>query len=67
MFGTQDALNGETVIPHNANLLVIRNDHIVDDWNNINLMIGGQPEDAIQSSDIPMNNVSCPGCWSPCY
>ncbi|KAL7431279.1 hypothetical protein ACHAXH_005279, partial [Discostella pseudostelligera] len=49
--------NDGSVIPDNANLIVIRNDHIVDDWNTINLMIGGFPEDAIQSEDIPMNNA----------
>jgi hypothetical protein len=53
----QDNGGGSSVIPDNANLIVIRNDHIVDDWNTINLMIGGFPEDAIQSEDIPMNNV----------
>lgn len=53
----EDNGGGSSVIPDNANLIVIRNDHIVDDWNTINLMIGGFPEDAIQSEDIPMNNV----------
>jgi hypothetical protein len=56
--GDGDAVDNDgSVIPDNANLIVIRNDHIVDDWNTINLMIGGFPEDAIQSEDIPMNNV----------
>ena len=59
VFKTENNVDGTTttVIPENANLLVIRNDHIVDDWNVINVMIGGEP-DSIQSSDAPMNNVS---------
>lgn len=44
-------------IPENANLLVIRNNHMVEDWNTIDVLIGGKPG-ALKASDIPVNNVS---------
>lgn len=43
-------------IPENAKLLVIRNEHIVDDWNSIEYLLGGR-KDVMDSSLLPENNV----------
>jgi hypothetical protein len=36
---------------------VIRNEHIADDWNKINILLEGH-YGVLQSSEVPRNNVS---------
>jgi hypothetical protein len=43
------------MVPENARILVIRNEHIVDDYNSIESMLGGK-KDALDSSLLPVNN-----------
>lgn len=43
-------------IPRNAKILVIRNEHIVDDYNGIELLLGGHDE-VLNPSLLPENNV----------
>ena len=57
VFHTEDNRDASTVPESANNLLVIRNKHIIGDWNAINELIGGQP-DLLMPSDIPVNNVS---------
>eukprot|EP00571_Detonula_confervacea_P003914 CAMPEP_0172325416 /NCGR_PEP_ID=MMETSP1058-20130122/53971_1 /TAXON_ID=83371 /ORGANISM="Detonula confervacea, Strain CCMP 353" /LENGTH=493 /DNA_ID=CAMNT_0013041955 /DNA_START=202 /DNA_END=1683 /DNA_ORIENTATION=- len=54
-FGTEDN-NDASAIPENANILVIRNKHMVQDWNSIEEFLGGG-HDVLQPSDIPVNNA----------
>ena len=55
VFKTEDYV-GKSTIPKDANLLVIRNNHMVDDFNKINELIGGG-RDALKPLDIPQNNA----------
>eukprot|EP00581_Thalassiosira_minuscula_P018248 CAMPEP_0183718466 /NCGR_PEP_ID=MMETSP0737-20130205/11706_1 /TAXON_ID=385413 /ORGANISM="Thalassiosira miniscula, Strain CCMP1093" /LENGTH=532 /DNA_ID=CAMNT_0025948025 /DNA_START=142 /DNA_END=1740 /DNA_ORIENTATION=+ len=55
VFGTEDN-KAESTIPENANLLVIRNSHMVDDYNTINEFLGGRPN-VLSQEDIPVNNA----------
>ena len=57
IYNTEDRLDGPTIPNDNPNLLVIRNTNMVNDWNKINIMLGGEPE-VIHAEDIPVNNVS---------
>jgi len=56
-FGTEGNGGGASTIPENANLLVIRNNHMVDDWNAINKFLGGQRSDVLKPGDVPVNNA----------
>ena len=56
IYNTED-IDGPTIPDDNPNLLVIRNTNMVNDWNKINIMLGGEPE-VLQQEDIPVNNVS---------
>ena len=44
------------LIPEHANILVIRINDMVEDWNTINLMLGGEPE-VLKQEDIPIDNA----------
>ena len=57
VFHTEDEMEGTTIPESTNNLLVIRNKHIVDDWNSINILIGDDG-DLLTPEDIPVNNVS---------
>jgi len=56
VFHTEDNRDASTVPESANNLLVIRNKHIIGDWNAINELIGGQP-DLLMPSNIPVNNA----------
>ena len=43
-------------IPRNKKIIVIRNEHIVDDWNGIEGMLGGH-NDVLNPSLLPVNNA----------
>ena len=55
-FETDDN-KAQSTVPDNAKLIVIRNKHMVDDYNSINYFLGDDA-DALKASDIPVNNVS---------
>ena len=57
IYNTEGRLDGPSIPDDNPNLLVIRNTNMVNDWNKINIMIGGEP-DVLHEEDIPINNVS---------
>ena len=41
-------------IPPNANIVVIRNEHIVDDWNSVETILGGDAD--LTKDSLPVNN-----------
>ena len=43
-------------LPKNINILVIRNEHIVDDWNGIEVLLGGR-DDSLKPTSLPQNNA----------
>ncbi|KAL9185176.1 hypothetical protein ACHAXT_002953 [Thalassiosira profunda] len=49
--------NRDPIIPEGANLLVIRQDHMVDDYNRINQIIGGKSQHILTAADLPRNNA----------
>jgi hypothetical protein len=42
------------LVPPNANIVVIRNEHIVDDWNSVETMLGGSAD--LTKESLPVNN-----------
>lgn len=57
VFGTKEDNFSSTAPNSNTNILVIRNEHIADDWNKINILLEGH-YGVLQSSEVPRNNVS---------
>ena len=57
VFGTKEDNYTSTAPNSNTNILVIRNEHIVEDWNKINVILDGH-NGVLQSSQVPRNNVS---------
>jgi len=43
------------LVPPNANIVVIRNEHIVDDWNSVETMLGGAAD--FTQEMLPVNNA----------
>eukprot|EP00986_Skeletonema_menzelii_P015240 scaffold11346_cov154-Skeletonema_menzelii.AAC.3 len=41
-------------MPPNANIVVIRNEHIVDDWNSVETLLGGDAD--LTKESLPVNN-----------
>lgn len=60
-FGTKEDNYTSTTPNSNTNILAIRNEHIVEDWNKINILLEGH-YGVLQSSDVPRNNVSSNDC-----
>jgi len=60
-FGTKEDNYTSTTPNSNTNILVIRNEHIVEDWNKINVLLEGH-YGVLESSDVPRNNVSLIDC-----
>lgn len=60
-FGTKETNYTSTTPNSNTNILAIRNEHIVEDWNKINILLEGH-YGVLQSSDVPRNNVSSNDC-----
>ncbi|KAL7553228.1 hypothetical protein ACHAWF_016490 [Thalassiosira exigua] len=56
VFRTEDSKKASTIPENVDNLLVIRNEHMLEDYNKINELIGGQPG-ALKPSYIPHNNA----------
>ncbi|KAL7553226.1 hypothetical protein ACHAWF_016488 [Thalassiosira exigua] len=56
VFRTEGIRDASTVPENVDNLLVIRNEHMLDDYNKINELIGGRPG-ALKPSDIPLDNA----------
>ena len=56
VFRTEDDLEGPTIPENVNNLLVIRNNYMVEDWNTINIILGGEPE-VLKLEDIPHDNA----------
>ena len=44
-------------VPDDANVLVIRNEHLVDDWNSVERYLGGEPN-VLSNTSIPVMNKS---------
>jgi hypothetical protein len=57
VFGSKEDNYTSTTPSSNTNILVIRNEHIVEDWNKINVLLEGH-YGVLQSSEVPRNNVS---------
>ena len=60
-FGTKEDNYTSTTPSSNTNILVIRNEHIVEDWNKINVLSEGH-YGVLQSLEVPRNNVSSNNC-----
>ncbi|KAL3823882.1 hypothetical protein ACHAXA_005464 [Cyclostephanos tholiformis] len=59
VFGTKEDNYTSTAPNSNTNILVIRNEHIVEDWNKINVILDGH-NGVLQSSQVPRNNPTAP-------
>ena len=57
VFGSKADNYTSTTPKSNTNILVIRNEHIAEDWNKINVLLDGH-QGVLQSSQVPRNNVS---------
>ena len=60
-FGTKEDNYTSSTPSSNTNILVIRNEHIVEDWNKINVLLEGH-YGVLQSLEVPRNNVSSNSC-----
>jgi hypothetical protein len=58
-FGSRYDHFSSTTPDTNTNVMVIRNEHIADDWNKISLLLDGQIG-VLNASDVPKNNPTIP-------